>query len=252
MGFFSKIGAKIKEGIQKIFKPKAKAPAPSPAPAEPISIEKQKKKRASGEESEALRRAVEMVIEANRHPGDATWEQARQAALVYIDKSQKLADKGPTQSGNRAFIAGKYLEKEISSPEGVEARKQRKLDIFNTNFGFHLSEEEADTVGALMESDSFKKLMETYKERYDILIGMVGDQVENGIDPVRIQRALDLWQRVGIEPDFSVFADVTVLDADSYNQLEEDLYNYNEETINADDFERQQSIEGILGWYLPW
>lgn len=255
MGFFSKIGKAIVTGVQRIFgRPPKEQPPQELTPVIPeIEIKPEKPhRRASGSEAEALRRAVDMLIEANQHPGDATYEQARQEALVYINKSQKLADIGKTQSGNRAFIAGKYMEKELSTPAGVERRKARKLEIFNSNFGFHLSEDQADTVGKLMETPSFKKLMETYKERYDIIIGMVGDQIEAGIDPVRVERALDLWQSAGIEPDFAAFADVTELSAEEFNALSEELALYNEESVTADEWERQDDINGILGGYITW
>lgn len=257
MGFFSRIGKAIVTGVQRIFgrPPKETQPQELTPIQEPevIKVEKPKRKGAGSEiEAEALRRAVEMVIEANQHPGDATYEQARQAALVYINKSQKLAEKGATQSGNRRGIAQQYLDKELSKPEGVQARKQRKLEIFNANFGFDLTAEQADTVGQLMQSTSFKKLMEMFKEKYDIIIGMVGDQIEAGVDPVRVEQALDLWQAVGIEPDFAAFADVTELSGEAFGQLREDLMLYNEESVTADELQRADDISGIMGRYITW
>ena len=225
--------------LQRIFKRK---PAPQP---EAPQLRQQT-------EAEALRAAVEMLIQSEQHPGDATYEQARNAALVYINKSQKLAEKGDTQKGNRRIIAEKYLKKDISSPEGVEQRKRQKLDIFNANFGFDLTQDQADTVGQLMESDSFKKLMETYKERYDILIGMVGDQVELGVDPIRIEQMLDMWQQADIEPDFSEFANVAALSAEEFTSLREEIMLYNEENLTAEGYERQEDIQGIMGRYISW
>ena len=77
MGFFSRIGKAIVSGVQRIFgrppketQPQQLAPIQEP---EVIKVEKPKRKGAGSEvEAEALRRAVEMVIEANQHPGDAT------------------------------------------------------------------------------------------------------------------------------------------------------------------------------------
>lgn len=242
MGFFQRIGQAIKSGVQRIFSgiPK-REPKEEKLPQYP-----------EGDEAAALRRAVEMLIESSQHAGDATYEQARREALVYINKTQQLADKGPTQSGNRRYIADRYLRSELSTSRGITQRKNRKLQTFNANFGFSLSETQADTVSSLMESPSFKKLMETYKERYDIIIGMVGDQIEQGIDPVRVEQALDLWQTVGIEPDFDVFAKVSELSTDDFRELREELLIYNEENINDDEFERQEAIDGILGGYITW
>ena len=257
MGFFSRIGQAIVSGVQRIFgrPPKMEQPPELRPIQEPeiIQIEKPRRKGAGSEiEADALRRAVEMVIEANQHPGDATYEQARQEALVYINKSQKLAEKGASQSGNRRYIAQHYLDKELSKPEGVETRKQRKLDIFNSNFGFNLSADQAETVSQLMDSSSFKKLMETYKEKYDIIIGMVGDQIQAGVDPVRVEQALDLWQTVGIEPDFAAFADVTDLSGEAFGQLREELLFYNEESVTTDELQREDDIAGIMGRYITW
>ena len=103
-----------------------------------------------------------------------------------------------------------------------------------------------------MESTSFKKLMETFKERYDILIGMVGQQVEEGVDPERISAALDLWQGAGLDPDFTDFANVTDLSNDDFLSLQEDLTLLNEESFMMDEFEKQEAAEGILGRYISW
>ena len=275
MGFFQSIGAGIRKilgsGVKMdqgkaVAPPKKKRrwsflgiggrkqpaaePVPEP-PAEPQPPAPEPPASKYGREAEALRRATEMLIEASQHPGDATWEYARQEALVYITKTQTLADKGATQTGNRRYVADIYLKKEISTPKGVERRKERKLEIFNANFGFQLTAEQADTVGQLMNTPSFKKLMETYKEKYDILIGMVGDQVELGVDPVRIEQQLDLWQQVGIEPDFSDFAKVSALTSEAFQEMRAELMTYSEESM-ADDFERAEDISGIMGRYVTW
>lgn len=243
MRFFQRIGQAIKSGVQRVFSGMVKRePKEEKLPIEP----------ARDAEVEALRRAVEMLIEANKHAGDAAYEQARQEALVYINKSQQLAGKGPSQSGNRRTIAERYMKKELSTPAGVAARKNRQLEIFNGNFGFSLSAAQADTVGELMNSNSFKKLMELFREKYDIIIGMVGDQVEQGIDPVRIEQSLDLWQRLEIEPDFSDFAKVTELSTEDFMQLQEDLLSYNEESVIYDEYTRAEDIAGILGRFISW
>ena len=257
MGFFSRIGQAIVSGVQRIFgrPPKVEEPQQLTPIQEPeiIQIEKPKRKGAGSEiEADALRRAVEMVIEANQHPGDATYDQAKQDALVYINKSQKLAEKGATQSGNRKYIAGRYLKSELSTPEGVADRKARKLAVFNANFGFDLSEEEADVVGQIMKSSSFKKLMEMYRAMYDIIIGMVGDQVEAGIDPVRIEQSLDLWVQMGIEPEFNDFAALTELPTQVFVKLQNEILQYNEETLHADEFEQMQAKGSILNKWLNW
>ena len=229
--------------IQKFFEPKVEKqilePKEEPAPK-------------TGREADALRAAIDMIIKASEHSGDPTYDKAREEALVYINKSQNLTNKGAKQSGNRRYIADRYLNSELSTGEGVERRKERMLETFNANFGFDLTREQADTVGQLMKSDSFKKLMEQYREKYDIIIGMVGDNIELGADPVRIEQQLDLWQQVGLEPDFSAFQNVTALDAEAFQALREEMVIYNEESVLADDYQRQEDLNSIMGRFITW
>jgi hypothetical protein len=229
--------------LQNFFKPKEQPQILEPK-VEPLPK--------TGNEAQALKAAIDMIIEASQHTGDPTYDKAREEALVYINKSQNLTNKGATQTGNRRYIADRYLKSELSTAEGVEQRKERMLETFNANFGFDLTRDQADTVGQLMKSDSFKKLMEQYREKYDVIIGMVGDNIELGADPVRIEQQLDLWQQVGIEPDFSAFQNVTALDNEDFQALREEMLIYNEETVYADDYQRQEDINAILGRYVTW
>lgn len=245
MGLLKTIGLGIIGGIKKIFKPKP--PEAAPAAPDPIALPVHVSK-----EIEALQRAMNILIEAETHPDDATYQQARQEALVYINKSQKLANTGKTQSGNRKYIADRYLKHELSTPKGIADRKARKLAVFNSNFGFALNEKQADVVGEIMKSSSFKKLMELYRSMYDIIIGMVGDQIEAGIDPARVESTLDMWVQMGIEPNFDAFADVTNLSGEDFMALQEEVTTYNEEAVYADEFERKEAFEGILGNYIEW
>lgn len=252
MGILGRIGIGIKKAIGavgRIFRPE---PPTAATPEMPKVVQPTITQIPDSQEAEALRTAINMIIEAQQHAGDPTYDKAREEALVYINKANKLTNTGKTQSGNRKYIAKKYLEKEISTPEGVERRKDRMLETFNSNFGFDLTREQAETVGQLMKTDSFKKLMETYKEKYDIIIGMVGDNIELGADPVRIEQQLDLWQRVGMEPDFSMFQNVTALDSEAFTSLQDELLLYAEENVNADEFQYKQDVEGIIGRYIIW
>ena len=243
MNIFQRIGQGIKKAVSYIFGMRPKeTPQPPPQTQQPKT----------GDEASALRRAVEMLIEAEKHAGDPTYEQARENALVYINKSQRLAGVGATQSGNRRYIAERYINDELSSAEGVEARKERMLDTFNANFGFDLSREQADTVGELMKSSSFKKLMETYKEKYDILIEMVGDNVELGVDPVRLEKQLTIWQENYINPEYDDFQKVTALSDEDFDKMYTQINEYNEENVHADEFERQKAVEGIMGGFIKW
>ena len=229
--------------LQNFFKPKEEPQ---------ILVPKEEPLPKTGREADALKAAIDMIIKASEHTGDPTYDKAREEALVYINKSQNLTNKGATQTGNRRYIADRYLKSELSTAEGVEQRKERLLEAFNANFGFDLTRDQADTVGQLMKSDSFKKLMEQYREKYDIIIGMVGDNIELGADPVRIEQQLDLWQQVGMDPDFSAFQNVTALDNEDFQALREELLIYNEETIYADDYQRREDVGAIMGRYITW
>ena len=233
--------------IQNFFKPKEE-----PQIAEPVAAPEPPMPSYISAEMGALRQATDILIQSEMHPDDATWRAARNAALLYINKSQKLADKGATQTGNRRGVAERYMENELSTPAGVEQRKADKLRVFNSNFGFDLSMEQADTVGKLMESASFQKLMETYKERYDILIGMIGDQIEQGIDPIRVESAINFWQTYNLEPDFADFAKVTELSTEDYNAMLEEAALYREESSHGDEIEDTAAIYGIMGGFITW
>lgn len=256
MGFFQRIGTGIKKAAASIsgfFGRKPKEPTPPPAPETvpdikpaPAPPEYQTK------EIEALRRAMDILIAAETHPDDATYNQARNAALLYINKSQKLADKGKTQTGNRRTIAEKYIENQLSSPEGIKQRKADKLRVFNSNFKFNLNEEQADIVGDIMETPSFQKLLETYKEMYDVIIGMVGDEIEKNIDPVRVENAINLWYENGLTPDFSDFSKVVALSDSDYRKMQETIQEYNEENLHDDDIEKAAAVYGIIGEWVQW
>lgn len=252
MGILGRIGIGIKKAIGavgRIFRPEAPAAA---SPEMPKVVQPTITQIPDSQEAEALRTAINMIIEAQQHAGDPTYDKAREEALVYINKANKLTNTGKSQSGNRKYIAKKYLEKEISTPEGVERRKERMLETFNSNFGFDLTRDQAETVGQLMKSDSFKKLMETYREKYDIIIGMVGDNIELGADPVRIEQQLDMWQMAGIEPDFSLFQNVTALSNEDFFSLREELMTYAENATYYGEAPDDTQIKNIIGGYVVW
>ena len=245
MGLLKTIGLGIIGGIKKIFKPKP--PEAAPAAPEPIALPPHVSK-----EIEALQRAMNILIEAETHPDDATFQQARQEALVYINKSQKLANKGKTQTGNRKYVAERYLKHELSTPQGIVKRKARMLEVFNSNFGFEMNEDEVDVLSQLMKSPSFKKLMELYRSFYDVIIGMTGDAVEIGVDPDRIQQSLDLWVKMDIIPDFDIFSQVVALSDEDFETLNNSIDWYNEENVTHFDFTRGEDSMGILGRFVSW
>ena len=255
MGFFQKIGSGIKKAAAKVgefFGRKPAAPPEPPKPAEAPPIAAPSAPEYKSKEIEAMQRAMRLLMDAEEHPDDATWNAARHAALLYINKSQKLLEKGKTQTGNRRTIAEQYIENQLSTAEGVRQRKADKLRVFNANFKFNLSEEQADVVGDLMDTPSFQKLLETYKEMYDVVIGMVGDEIEKNVDPVRVESAINLWYDNGLTPDFDDFAKVVALSDKDYTAMQESIAEYNRENVHADDIEKAASVYGIIGEWVKW
>ena len=255
MGFFQRIGSGIRKAaaaVSGFFGRKPQAPPEPPKPAEAPQITAPPVPEYQSKEIEALRRAMDILIAAETHPDDATYTQARNAALLYINKSQKLVNKGKTQTGNRRTIAEKYIANQLSTPEGIRQRKADKLRVFNSNFKFNLNEEQADIVGDIMETPSFQKLLETYKEMYDVIIGMVGDEIEKNIDPVRVESVINLWYENGLTPDYSDFSKVVALSDKDFQKMQEAIQEYQKENVHDDDIEKAAAVYSIMGEWIKW
>ena len=210
--------SKLIKGFQKLFN---KVTAPPPAP-EKTKKEIRRELREE-KEGEAEATAIRMIQYAAEHPDDRSAREARRQAVEYLRRSQGLMGKGDLQDKNREELAKKYLEKGLSTPEKVENRKAEKLAQFNQNFGLNLTPENWDTMDKLMESTSFKKILEQNREKYLEFIAMVGDAVENSVNPVRIESALDIWQRADLPIEFDDFAAIVQLPPYEYIDFLNDM-----------------------------
>ena len=101
-----------------------------------------------------------------------------------------------------------------------------------------------------MDTPSFKKLLEQNRGMYELIFGTVGDQVEAGVDPKRIEQTLEVFSRFGMD-SFETFKDITDLPTESYRDLMEDI-NLLEESAFFDEYDRKEAFEGVLGRYIEW
>lgn len=253
MNIFQRALNSLKRASERVLRIQQPKPAELPEYIPDISAGQKLTETMKASEKEALQKAMNILLEAEEHPDDASWNVAREKALIYINKSQRLVGGGQLQRKNRRRAADTYIENAYSTPEGVAAIKKKKLDTFNSNFGFDLSAEEADTIGKIMQDPSFKKLMEQFSAMYDVIIGMVGDEVSKNVDPDRIRGALDMWSYAGIEPDFENFANVTALNNEQFRQLDAEIRNLTDEQVTPmEPQEWQEAVEGVLGKYITW
>ena len=205
-------------------------------------------------ESEAERRAMDIIKESGLHPEDKTYDLARRKAVEYLTRAGKLSGGGSLQRANRYNIAKRYIDNDLSTSEGISERKRKKREVFSANFNLNLSDSQYDTMDKIMASNSYNKLMELHREKYDIIITMAADAIEKGVDAKRVQKALDFWEKAYLDPDFDAFAQVVDLDRESWNEMM-DRFEEESKTIaweRGDDLERRELSEAILGRYIKW
>lgn len=238
---FKNLGVKIIESFrvatQKIKQVRAKRPKSGPAPQIPTiptpKPQTQKEKTETAEQK-ATKQALWAIQYAMEHPEDKTAQQGRRKAIEYLSRAENLKKKGKLQRMNRESIAKTWMESDLASEKGQEARKEKKLRVFNENFNMDLNREQAELVGDLMESDSYQQLVETYAGIYADMIEAIGDAVTNNIDPIKIERTLNLFKDNDLRPEFSHFKNVLDLPEDDFLQLEADLY-FKEPSENSED-----------------
>ena len=115
-----------------------------------------------------------------------------------------------------------------------------------------LNEDQAKVVTDLMESDSYNKLIETYNGIYRELISAIGEAVANSIDPLNIEKALNLFHENELRPDFDTFSKVLDLSDEEFNDLAAEVEFYINESLPRDEQQAQDDKEAILGRYINW
>lgn len=244
---FQRAGAAVRQAVRRILPKRTKAPEAETPTATKSAIREKARQKA---EQEAYDRALWAIQNAMQNPDDLTAQLAKDKAIEYLNRSKDLSKRGSLQDANRETIARRWIESELSSKEGQEARFNRQLDTFNNNFNIKLTRDTYKTMKAIMDTPSFKKLLEQNRGMYELIFGTVGDQVEAGVDPKRIEQTLEVFSRFGMD-SFETFKDITDLPTESYRDLMEDI-NLLEESAFFDEYDRREAFEGVLGRYIEW
>lgn len=244
---FQRAGAAIQRAVRQIIPRRPQATEPEIPTATKSAIREKARQRA---EQEAYDRALWAIQNAMENPDDLTAQLAKDKAIEYLNRSKDLSKKGSLQDANRETIARRWIESELSSKEGQEERFNRQLETFNNNFNIKLTRDTYKTMKNIMDTPSFKKLLEQNRGMYELIFGTVGDQVEAGVDPKRIEQTLEVFSRFGMD-SFETFKDITDLPTESYRDLMEDI-NLLEESAFFDEFDRKEAFEGVLGRYIEW
>lgn len=223
-------------------------------PEPPMGTTSVRKKVMISAETEAQRRAMEVIRVSGLHPNDKTYDLARRKAVEYLTRAGKLEGGGKLQNANRYNVAKRYIDYELSTPEGISERKQKKREVFDANFNLELSDRQHETMEKLMASDSFEQLMELHRSKYEILIGMAADAVQKNVNTRRVQKALEMWEGAYLEPDFDAFRQVVDLDSETWNKLMDDLEEKSGTIAwkRGDDIDRRMMSQSILGRYITW
>lgn len=209
--------------------------------------------RRQSAEIEAFKAAQWAIDHARQNPNDFIAQQAASKAQEYLSRSAALAGKGPLQDWNRLKMAERFTESGYASKKGQAAIADAKLKTFNTNFGFNISPSQYNTMRGLIHAPAFQKVLEANRNLYLEIYGKVGDQVEVGTDPVRIEQTLDLFAKGNVD-NFEDFPEIVQLPAEDFNNL----YSKSVEMFETkyfqrgDDVYRRQAFEGLVGKYVKF
>ena len=229
---------KAAAAVKNLFKRKQEPAQPEP-PKTPQQIRQEKRINA---ETEALRRALWAIQNAINKPEDRTAQNARRQAIEYLSRAEHLKGKGTLQDWNRQKIAERFIESDYSTATGQEDLKRKKLDTFNQNFGFDLTRAQAEKVGQIMDTSSYKKLLEKNKEMYDVIIQAVGDAIDNRVDPVRIENTLSYLEKVDIVPEFNDFTKLMQLSDSEYEVFSQEAAEITSRKMLFDqDYQRREN-----------
>ena len=170
-------------------------------------------------EQEATNRALDMIRYAMENPDDNTAQLAKNKAIEYLNRNKELQGKGDLQDWNRQQIAERWIQSDLSSVEGQAARKEKQLDQFNKNMGTTLNQDTWKTTESIINTPAFQKQLELLGGQYKLLYETVGDAVEKNVDPVRIEKTLDLYTAVGAD-DYELFSEIMSMDADYFKMFD--------------------------------
>ena len=223
-----------------------KAPAPAPAPELPGQPKHQAEMVTAA--TQANERAFWAIQYATEHPEDRVAQKAAEEATTYLSRVNRLR-KDKKQYWNAAKVAERYLQSDLTTQAGQEKYKRESLDRFNQQFDINLDQRQYDKFYDLTQTDSYKKMLEKHNEKYREVIQMVSDAYEDEKNPLQMEKALDLLVKIDVDPDIETFAAIMELQEDQFSAFYREAMDYADETMYADDLERKDAIEGILGRY---
>ena len=200
-------------------------------------------------EQEATQKALDVIQHALLHPEDATAQLGKNKAIEYLNRNKELTGKGSLQDWNRQMIAERWLKSDLSSVSGQADRKQKQLDQFNHNFGTDLTAMDWVTMDKLIASPAFQKQKELLGQQYQLVFEAVGDAVEQGKDPVRIEQTLELYTQIGAD-DYELFTNILDMDdADFTGFYEDAMIKIGEQQSGLEAYEVNQGLSNIFDKY---
>lgn len=248
MNIFKRIGAGLRAGVksimEKIRPARSIVQKQEPAP-EARALRQQARKNA---EMEADQRALWAIQHAIKNPEDLTAQQGRKKAIEYLNRAKELSGKGDLQDWNRQLIAERYIKSELSSEAGQAARKEAQLKQFNLNFGLDITPDQWYTMDKLIASPAFQKQKELLSKQYKVVFEAVGDAVEEGVDPVRIEQTLDLYTQIGAD-DYELFSDIVKMDSADFNDFQQEAMAKIGESDRLEAYEINEALQGLYGRY---
>lgn len=203
-------------------------------------------------EQKASQQALWAIQNAINNPQDKTAQEGRRKAVEYLNRAEQLKKRGKLQDWNRQQMAERWLQSDLASERGQQDRKEKKLEVFNQNFNIDLNEEQADMLADLMQSDTYQQLAETYEGIYGDIIQAMGEAIDVGTDPLKLERSMNLFINYQLQPDFNSFRQVLYLSEEEFNSLEMELLQSEDSIFVKDDIEKLEQREAILGRYIFW
>lgn len=202
-------------------------------------------------EIEAYKRALWAIDQGIQNPENGVAQVGMDKAREYLNRSAALAGKGKLQNWNRQQMAQRWIESDYSSKVGQEDLQDRKLDTFNANFGINLSKSQYNAMRGMIHSPAFQKLLEMHRNMYREIYNMVGEAIEKGTDPVRIEQTLDVYVRSGVG-NFEDFAGIIQLSSEDFHNFYTESGELFESFTyeDSDDIDRLDMFEGMAGKYV--
>ena len=100
----------------------------------------------------------------------------------------------------------------------------------------------------LIASPAFQKQKELLSKQYKVVFEAVGDAVEEGVDPVRIEQTLDLYTQIGAD-DYELFSDIVKMDAADFNDFQQEAMTKIGEQSGLEAYEINEGLWNLANKY---